>query len=140
MIPPTLVCKGWKKPPNDFVKVIVDAVILDGCVGYGVIVRDVDGFVLGGCYGFAYKTLDVIWAELEALSIGLKQAETMKISKLIMESDNATLTNTVKKCENDITILGRCVKKECMVLRNFESVYFNWVDCRSNEVADLLLS
>ncbi|KAG8474548.1 hypothetical protein CXB51_031340 [Gossypium anomalum] len=124
VIPPTLVN--------------IDAAILDGCVGYGVIVRDADGFVLSGCYGFAYMSLDVIWAELEALSIGLKLAETMKISKLIMESGNGTLTNTVKKCENDVTILGRCVKNECMVLRNFESVHFNWVDRRNNEVADLL--
>ncbi|KAG8483002.1 hypothetical protein CXB51_021924 [Gossypium anomalum] len=40
----------------------------DGCVGYEVIVRNVDGFVLGDCYGFANKTLDVTWVEFEALS------------------------------------------------------------------------
>ncbi|KAG8503436.1 hypothetical protein CXB51_001596 [Gossypium anomalum] len=127
-----------RKPPKEFVKVNVDAAILDGYVGYGVIARDANGFALSSCYGFNDKTLDVIWVELKALSVGMKLAKTMKISKLIVESDNVTLINIVNKGENDITILGRCANKECTILRNFDSIRFNWVDRRSNVVADLL--
>ncbi|KAK5803618.1 hypothetical protein PVK06_031266 [Gossypium arboreum] len=65
-----LKCKGWKKSPKDFVKINVDVAIFKGGIGYGVVIRDVDGFVLGGCYGFANKTLDIIWEDLEALSMG----------------------------------------------------------------------
>ncbi|MBA0609054.1 hypothetical protein Godav_021184, partial [Gossypium davidsonii] len=125
MIPPTPVCKGWKKPLNDFIKINVYAVVLNGYVGYGDIARDTDGFVLAGCYGFAIRALDVIWAELEALTMGLNLASKLNAPKLIMESDNATLINTIKKRDQDVTILGRCVKKECMALRNFELVHFN---------------
>ncbi|KAG8483530.1 hypothetical protein CXB51_023272 [Gossypium anomalum] len=131
-------CKGWKKPPKDFVKINVDAAIFENGAGYGVIIKYANGFVLGGCYGFANKTLDVIWAELETLSMGLKLADSMKIPKLIVESDNETLINTVNKREKDGTILGQCIKKECMIIRNFDSVLFNWIDRRSNEAADSL--
>ncbi|KAG8492635.1 hypothetical protein CXB51_010097 [Gossypium anomalum] len=139
VIPPKPSCKGWKKPLKDFVKINnVDAASSDGGVGYGVITRDADGFVLGGCYGFANKTLDVIWAEFEALSMGLKLADSMKIPRLIVESDNATLINTANKRVKDVTILGQCINKECKILKNFDSVLFNWIDRRSNEVADSL--
>lgn len=68
----------------------------------------------------------------------MKLAHSMKIPKLIVESDNATLINTVNKCEKDVTILGQCIKNECMILRNFDLVLFNWIDRRSNEAADSL--
>ncbi|MBA0871109.1 hypothetical protein Goshw_021341 [Gossypium schwendimanii] len=138
VIPPTLKCKGWKKPLKHFIKINVDAVVLNGCVDYGVVARDVDGFVLTSSYSFAMKALDAVWAKLEALTMSLNLASKLKVSKLIMESDNANLINMVKNRDKDVTILGRCVKKECMALRNFESVHFNWIDQRSNEAADLL--
>ncbi|KAH1129699.1 hypothetical protein J1N35_001077 [Gossypium stocksii] len=50
VIPPKPVCKGWKKPPKDFIKINVDAAVVDRNVGYGVIARDDDGFVIAGGY------------------------------------------------------------------------------------------
>ncbi|MBA0840766.1 hypothetical protein Goarm_003316 [Gossypium armourianum] len=138
VIPLTPKCKGWKKPLKHFIKINFDAAALNGCVDYGVIARDVDGFVLTGSYSFAMKALDAVWAELEALTMGLNLASKLKVSKLIIESDNANLINIVKNRDKNVTILGRCVKKECMALRNFESVHFNWIDQSSNEAADLL--
>ncbi|MBA0552382.1 hypothetical protein Golob_023198, partial [Gossypium lobatum] len=127
-----------KKPPNDFIKINVYVVVLNGYVGYGDIARDTDGFVLAGCYGFAIKALDAIWAELEMLTMGLNLTSKLNAPKLIMEFDSATLINKVKKRDQDVTILGRYVKKECMALRNFELVHFNWIDRSNNEAADLL--
>ncbi|XP_017628792.1 uncharacterized protein LOC108471728 [Gossypium arboreum] len=136
--PPKPMCKCWTKPPCGFVKVNVDAAISEGSIGYGVIARDTDSFVFGGSYGVINKTLDIIWAELEALSAGLKFEEAMNFSKIIVESDNALLINTVNKHEDDVTILGCCVNKECRLLNNFVSVRFKWIDRNSNAIADLL--
>lgn len=74
MIPPTLMCKGSKNPPKDFIKINVDVAVLNRCFGYGVIARDVYGFVFTGSYGFGMKALDVVWAELEVLTMGLNLA------------------------------------------------------------------
>ncbi|KAK5812545.1 hypothetical protein PVK06_027980 [Gossypium arboreum] len=112
--------------------------VLNGCICYGAIAREADGFVLAGCYGFANKAIDAVWAKLEALTLGLKLASNLKLSKPIMESDNATLINTIKNREKDVTIFGCCMKQECRPIRNFEAIHFNWIDRNSNEVADLL--
>ncbi|XP_017639857.1 uncharacterized protein LOC108481205 [Gossypium arboreum] len=138
MIPPTPEWKGWKKPPNDFIKISVDAAVSKGNVGYGAIARDADGFVLAGCYGFVTKDIETTWAELEALTMGLNLASKLNVSKIIMESDSAILINKVKKHDHDVTILGCCVQKECEVFRNFEMVHFNWINRSSNEADDLL--
>ncbi|MBA0777798.1 hypothetical protein Gotri_005771 [Gossypium trilobum] len=93
VIPTTPVSKGWMKPPKDFIKINVDVAVLNGYVGYGAIARDADGFALAGCYGFANKAINAVWADLKALTLGLKLASNLKLSKMIMESDNATLIN-----------------------------------------------
>ncbi|KAA3461964.1 reverse transcriptase [Gossypium australe] len=46
LITPT--CKKWEKPYCSIAKINFDAVVSSEKVGYGVIVRDSDGFVLGG--------------------------------------------------------------------------------------------
>ncbi|MBA0629160.1 hypothetical protein Godav_023757, partial [Gossypium davidsonii] len=91
----------------------------DGCYCSA---RDHDGFVLGGYYGHSRKSVDAIWAELEALFEGLNLASRLHVDNLILESDNAWLVNTVKKREQHVTILGQCVKQECKAFRNFDSV------------------
>ncbi|MBA0736659.1 hypothetical protein Gogos_010183 [Gossypium gossypioides] len=99
VLPPNPMCKGWTKPPNGYVKVNVDAAVSFGCSGFGAVARDHDGFVIGGCYNNVENSLDAIWAELKALSEGLKLAPRLKVAKLILESDSAMLVNTVKKRE-----------------------------------------
>ncbi|MBA0739979.1 hypothetical protein Gogos_013204 [Gossypium gossypioides] len=138
VIPPTPVCKGWRKPPKYFIKINVDAAVLNRNVGYGAIVRDADGFVIVGCYVFENKAIDVVRAELKALPLGLKLASRLNMTKIIMESDNATLINTIKNRDKDVTILGCCVKQECEAIRKFDTIHFNWIDRNSNEVADML--
>ncbi|MBA0785068.1 hypothetical protein Gotri_025482, partial [Gossypium trilobum] len=82
--------------------------------------------------------MDITWAELDAFKEGLKLAERLKIDKLIVESDSAMLVNAVKKRRTDISILGQCVRKECDVFSNFESVQVNWINRNSNYAADFL--
>ncbi|MBA0664843.1 hypothetical protein Goklo_004790, partial [Gossypium klotzschianum] len=105
-----------------YCSVNVDSAVSFGCIGFGAIARDHDGFVLGGYYGHSRKSVDAIWAELEALFEGLNLASRLHVDNLILESDNAWLVNTVKKREQHVTILGQCVKQECKAFRNFDSV------------------
>ncbi|KAH1097300.1 hypothetical protein J1N35_014221 [Gossypium stocksii] len=83
--------KGWEKPQVGDIKVNVDAAVLNGCSGFGAIARDQDGFVIGGGYKFAEKSMEVIWAELEAFREGLKLAARLNMNNLIVESDSARL-------------------------------------------------
>ncbi|KAH1082202.1 hypothetical protein J1N35_021963 [Gossypium stocksii] len=55
MLPFTIVIKKWEKPLSDSVKINFNATIFNDKTGFGVIVRDSDGFVLGGSYGFRCK-------------------------------------------------------------------------------------
>lgn len=48
MLPITPTCKKWEKPHCSFAKINFSATILNEKTGYGVIVRDSNGFVLGG--------------------------------------------------------------------------------------------
>ncbi|KAL1173037.1 hypothetical protein V6Z11_A05G387200 [Gossypium hirsutum] len=64
VIPPTLMNRTWKAPPTGYIKVNVDAAVSDGCSGFGIVVRDNDGFVMRGCYKFRAEAMDVCWAEL----------------------------------------------------------------------------
>ncbi|MBA0683504.1 hypothetical protein Goari_025159 [Gossypium aridum] len=91
----------------------MDAAVSTGCSGFGAVARDHDGVVLGGCYKFVVKSLDVIWAELEALNEGLKLVGRLKVAQLILESDSAMLVNKVKKRMQDVTILGQRIKQDC---------------------------
>ncbi|KAG8482710.1 hypothetical protein CXB51_024191 [Gossypium anomalum] len=47
-------------------------------VGYGVIARDADGFVIAGSYVYENKAIDVVWAKLKALTLGMKLALRLK--------------------------------------------------------------
>ncbi|KAL1185514.1 hypothetical protein V6Z11_A01G119000 [Gossypium hirsutum] len=118
VISSTLANKGWKKPPTSYVKVNVDATILNRCSGVGAIARDQDGFVLGGCYKFVEKSMDVSWAELEAFNEGISLTARLNVARLSLESDSALLI--------------------CKEFDFFVSVQVNWISRTSNNVADLL--
>ncbi|MBA0761163.1 hypothetical protein Gotri_023846 [Gossypium trilobum] len=115
IISPNQVKKGWTKPLTGYVKVNVDASVSNGCRVVRVVARDHDGFVIRGYYNFKENSMDVIWAELEAFQEGLKLAEKLKVAQLIVESDSATLVNTV-------IIMGQRIRQECKAFNNFDSV------------------
>lgn len=71
------------KPLIGYIKINFDVAISNGGVGYGVIVRDSDGFVTGGCYGFKEKQLDAIWAEIEAFVESMQLATTLNAPNII---------------------------------------------------------
>ncbi|MBA0624889.1 hypothetical protein Godav_010165, partial [Gossypium davidsonii] len=58
--------KKWEKPPKGVVKINFDASINVNKMGYGMIIRDDDGFVLGGGGGFIDKRVLVHEVECNA--------------------------------------------------------------------------
>ncbi|MBA0828434.1 hypothetical protein Goarm_013110 [Gossypium armourianum] len=107
-------------------------------MGYGVIVRDADGFMLGGSGGFKEAVMDIEWAKLMAFEESVKVVGELNISKAVFESDCASLVNRIKKKGLDFTILGHCMDKACMKLDNFILVEVKWANRSCNKVADLI--
>ncbi|KAH1121960.1 hypothetical protein J1N35_005120 [Gossypium stocksii] len=87
--------------------------ILNGCSGFGIIARDHDGFVMGGCYSFIDELMDVTWEKMDAFREGIKLAEKLKVTKLILESDSAWVVNAVNKKGNDITWASALIRIDC---------------------------
>ncbi|MBA0855421.1 hypothetical protein Goshw_013593 [Gossypium schwendimanii] len=138
MLPITPTCKKCEKPPCSFVKINFDAIVANEKMGYGVIVRDADGFMLGGSGGFKEAVMDIEWAKLMAFEESVKVVGELNILKVIFESDCASLVNMIKKKGRDFTILGHCVDKACMKLDNFILVEVRWANRSCNKVADLI--
>ncbi|KAK5833735.1 hypothetical protein PVK06_017589 [Gossypium arboreum] len=92
---------GWQTPLAGFIKVNVDVTVSNGCSGFGVVVRDNDGFVLGGCYKFRNEAMDVSWAELKAFTAGLKLDEKIKYDSAYfgIGQCNASQQAIMKKCD-----------------------------------------
>lgn len=137
-IPPIQVSKSWMKPPKGYVKINFDTAVSNSSVGYEAIARDSDGFILGCCYRFVDKLLDANWAEMEALVESLKLVSTLKVSKIIFEFDSTNLVNRANKRDQDMTLLGCCVKKACMAFNNFDLVQIKWINRSSNNTTYLL--
>ncbi|XP_017621177.1 uncharacterized protein LOC108465357 [Gossypium arboreum] len=82
-----LVAKKREKPPKGHVKINFDASISYNRVGYGVIIRDEDGFVLRGGGGFKDMQLLVDEAEWYAFDESIKLACKLNIKgDVIFES------------------------------------------------------
>ncbi|KAH1056437.1 hypothetical protein J1N35_034502 [Gossypium stocksii] len=119
VLPSILTNKGWEKPPNDHIKINMDAAVQNVCNGLGFIAREHDWFVIRGGYRFIDKQMNMTWAELEAFREGIKLAIRLKMSKLILESDSASLVNTVNNRGKDITILGQQIRQDCNIFLIF---------------------
>ncbi|MBA0878718.1 hypothetical protein Goshw_022500 [Gossypium schwendimanii] len=121
IIPATPTCKIWEKPPRGYAKVNFDATINKNKTSYGFIIRDEEGFVIGGGGGFKEETSSAEWAKLYAFEESLKKARALNISKIVFETDNASLVNRVKKHGRDITIMGTRINEIQIVMGNFHS-------------------
>ncbi|KAK5777464.1 hypothetical protein PVK06_045431 [Gossypium arboreum] len=55
--------KKWEKPPKGVIKINFNVTVKENRMGYGVIIRDDDGFVLGGGGGFSDDRVSVQEAE-----------------------------------------------------------------------------
>ncbi|MBA0686728.1 hypothetical protein Goari_014316 [Gossypium aridum] len=109
MLPLTTILKKWEKPLSGSVKINFNATVFNDKTGFGVIVRDSDGFVLGGSYGFKDEKMMADWTELYAFEESLKIVRSLNTANAIFETDCASLVNRIKKRREDITIMGYCI-------------------------------
>ncbi|MBA0614427.1 hypothetical protein Godav_014726, partial [Gossypium davidsonii] len=93
ILPLTPSPQKWEKPPIDFVKVNVDAVVVDNKTRFGVVICDCDGFILGGSAGYKGGHMSTEWAELFALIEGITLAHSFNFNTVIFKSDCANLVN-----------------------------------------------
>ncbi|KAG8492820.1 hypothetical protein CXB51_010145 [Gossypium anomalum] len=111
LIPSALAHQQWRKPSRGFIKVNFDVAISPNKTGYGMIMRNEDGFVIGGDGGFKEEELTEEWAEIFIFEESVKLAKTMNFSKAIFEIDCASLANKANRRDLDITIMGTCIKE-----------------------------
>ncbi|MBA0862317.1 hypothetical protein Goshw_007101 [Gossypium schwendimanii] len=113
MIPNNPRIQKCEKPPCDFVKINVDAAIIDNMTGLGLIARDSDGLVLCGIADYRKNRMEG----------GVRRA---------------SLVNRIKKDREDTTIFGYRIKEIIGLLDFFTEVKINWINQMSNRVADCL--
>ncbi|MBA0765479.1 hypothetical protein Gotri_014673 [Gossypium trilobum] len=107
-------------------------------LGFGVIIRDFDGFVLGRGIGFKDELMATEWVELYAFEKGLKLARSLNIDNAIFKTDCASLMNRFKKCKDDITIIGHRINEIYKTLEMFTIVGVKWANLSCNNIADFI--
>ncbi|MFQ6640965.1 hypothetical protein Gotur_014543 [Gossypium turneri] len=99
--------KKWEKPPKGVVKINFDASINVNKMGYGMIIRDDDGFVLGGGGGFIDKRVLVHEVECNAFERSIELACQLNINgDVLFETDHAGLVNKMRNYGMDVSIIG----------------------------------
>ncbi|KAL1105395.1 hypothetical protein V6Z11_D04G129000 [Gossypium hirsutum] len=71
--------KKWNKPPKGFIKINFDATVGENRIGYGMVVRDEEGFVLGGGGGFKEGGMSVEETECVAFEESIKVARRLQL-------------------------------------------------------------
>ncbi|MBA0607459.1 hypothetical protein Godav_019754 [Gossypium davidsonii] len=75
--------KKWERPSKGIFKINFDATVNDNRMGYGVIIRDDDGFVLGGGGDFNEGRFSVLEAECIALEKIIEVADKFWVMWLL---------------------------------------------------------
>ncbi|MBA0835853.1 hypothetical protein Goarm_008107 [Gossypium armourianum] len=136
----TPIVQKWEKLPNGFVKINVDATVLNNKTGFGVIIRDCDGFVIGGGGGgFKDDFMTTEWAELYAFEEGINLAHSFNVENAIFETNCTNIVNRIKKRKEDhVTIIGHRTKEIHKSMELFTKVEVKWINRSCNKVADLI--
>ncbi|MBA0583776.1 hypothetical protein Gorai_014620 [Gossypium raimondii] len=130
--------KKWEKSLRGTVKFNFDATVSNTKTGYGIIVRDFEGFIIGGSFGFKKEEMVSDWVKIYTFEEILKLARMLNITKATFEIDCATLTNRIKKHKDDIALMGYSIN-ECF--RNMDRLHnfdVKWENHTCNKVADIL--
>ncbi|MBA0679898.1 hypothetical protein Goari_011639 [Gossypium aridum] len=98
--------KKWEKPLRGTIKFNFDAAVSNTKTGYGIIIRDFEGFIIRGSFGFKKEEMVSDWVKIYAFKEILKLARMLNITKATFEIDFATLTIRIKKRKDDITLMG----------------------------------
>jgi hypothetical protein len=90
--------RGWQKPPEGKLALNIDAGYseITGEGSTGAVIRDSSGAVVAMAQKYMNQILDAVTGEALALREGLSLAQSMGISKLIVQSDCLEVVETMK--------------------------------------------
>ncbi|MBA0672872.1 hypothetical protein Goklo_024737 [Gossypium klotzschianum] len=131
--------KKWNKPPKGFIKINFDATVGENRIGYGMVVREEEGFVLGGGGGFKEGGMLVEEAECVAFEESIKVARRLQLKEhVLFEIDHVGLVNRLNNLVNDVTIIGARIKDCAAAFEFFNSANLIWTEWSCNKMAHLL--
>ncbi|XP_040944950.1 uncharacterized protein [Gossypium hirsutum] len=134
-----IVEKRWKKPPKDVLKINFDATVGENKTGYGMVIRDEEGFVLGGGGGIKEGRRSVEEAECMAFEESIKMACRLNIKDhVLFETDHVGLVNRLSNSANDVTTIGARIKDCTAAFNSFKSASLIWTERSCNTVAHLI--
>ncbi|KAK5786758.1 hypothetical protein PVK06_041401 [Gossypium arboreum] len=77
---------------------------------------------------FIDKVANPKWAELNALLLGIRLAQSLNLDKIIFEMDCTYIVNRLCKHKDDITIFGHRIKEVHEMLIFFSKAEVKWVN------------
>ncbi|MBA0679968.1 hypothetical protein Goari_011706 [Gossypium aridum] len=125
MLPLSPSSKKWEKPLRGTVKINFDAIVSNTKTGFGVIAFDSKGFFIRGGFGFKNEKMTSDWVELYAFEESLKIVRLFNVTKVTFEIDCTTLVNRIKKCRDDITLMGYRINDFLQNIDKFNNVVVN---------------
>ncbi|XP_074362776.1 uncharacterized protein LOC141703064 [Apium graveolens] len=136
--------KKWNKPPDDWIKINVDATgAQNGYIGFGCVIQNSKGQFIGARCGRIRSN----WSSKEAEALSLKKAiiwiKHLQLDCCIFETDSQNLAYACygeDGCAYFNTIVGDCK----LVLKHFNHVLVKFVfrstNCVAHELARTALS
>lgn len=104
--------RGWKKPPEGILMVNIDAAFDDGCGSSGVVIRDSGGGFIAAANNYFPLVLDAQMAETYALREGLRLAQQLGCSTVIVQSDCLEVVQTIQ--DGDFSAMASApISDEC---------------------------
>jgi ribonuclease HI len=135
-----VLAEKWVVPGQGWCKVNSDGAFRkeDHCGGGGVVIRDHHGdFIAGACHFFPH-TADRECAELLACRQGLLLAREVRVAKVVLETDCASVKAKLSNGELDRSINGPIVEDVKELLSSFEESLVQAVRRNANGAAHIL--
>jgi len=132
-------CAQWKPPPSGYYKLNVDASFFAESKkgGWGFVARDNDGVFLEAGAGNISRAADALQAEAMAALRGLEKAAELGMTRIVLETDAATLGNALTSEVIDRSSNG-CLLRQIRDFMSSQFVQFEISVCSRacNKVAD----
>ena len=132
-------CAQWKPPPSGYYKLNVDASFFAESKkgGWGFVARDNDGVFLEAGAGNISRAADALQAEAMAALRGLEKAAELGMTRIVLETNAATLGNVLTSEVMDRSSNG-CLFRQIRDFMSSQFVQFEISVCSRacNKVAD----
>ncbi|XP_074300596.1 uncharacterized protein LOC141631880 [Silene latifolia] len=128
--------RGWVRPREGWVKVNVDAGVIEGVgTGLGVVCRNASGSMEWGVTIQEARVITPVLAEALAVLQGLKEAKHAGISSVVIENDCRGVVDDLKNRRSGRSEPFLIYKDILDICTCFESVSFDFVRRNFNMVA-----